>query len=106
MPLLPRVEPLDVVPEVVDEVERWGAVVVVAERCVVVVRWGTADVRWVVEEVAAPERVVLLPRCEPPKVWGRVAVVAGVPTFWLVVPPVATPERVVPCDVAGLASPM
>ena len=99
VPLLPRVEPLDEVPEVVDEVERWGAVVVVAERWVVVVRWGTADVGCV-------ERVVLLPRCEPPKVWGRVLVVAGVPTFWLVVVPVSTPERVVPCDVADLASPM
>ena len=44
MPLLPRVEPLDVAPEVVDDVERWGVVVVVAERWVVVVRWGTADV--------------------------------------------------------------
>lgn len=86
-PLPPRVEPLvEVLLEVDDELERWGVEVVVAER------WGVAFVeRWVVVAEPVLERVVpLLPRCEPPKVWGREVVVAERLTFcpapWFICP--------------------
>ena len=78
-PLPPRVEPLvEVLVVVDDELERWGVLVVVAER-------------WLVVAELVLERVVpLLPRCEPPKVWGREVVVAGRLTFcpapWFICP--------------------